>query len=85
MKWIGKYISYMLLFFGLGVVFLPEWYVFELAVSFLPYMVALHMFLAGYWLSRIFFVYRGLFVFFALMHIVGFLYFLQPMLQFYNQ
>jgi len=39
-----------------GVIAFPMLYIFELAVSFLPYIVAVHVFLAGYWLSKLFFV-----------------------------
>jgi endonuclease/exonuclease/phosphatase (EEP) superfamily protein YafD len=85
MKWIGLYLSYALIFFGLLSIVFPALYVSELAISFLPYMVVIHMFLAWYRLSRVFFVRRSLYIWLIVIHILWFVYFVQPLGSFYGE
>lgn|GEM_PF-247559 len=78
--------SYTLILFSLLSVVFPTLYVSELAISFLPYMVGMHIFLIGYWLPKLFVIQWNRKRFgLVLLHIIGFVYFLLPLSSFYSQ
>lgn len=86
MKWIGLYMSYVLIFLGALSVVFPHFYLSELIISFLPYMVVLHMFLSGYWLSKIILgMWNWKRFSLIIIHLVGFFYFIVPLSTFYEQ
>jgi len=84
MKWFVVYVSCILFFFGLGTIVFPQWYIFELIVSFLPYMLVFHLFLVGYLLAKVYFVRRWWSVVLVVLHIVFFLYFFNHFTSFYG-
>lgn len=83
---IALYLSYITLFVSFGVLLLPSLYIFELAISFLPYIVAFHIFLVGYWLPKLFiFQWNRRWFGLSVLHLLGFIYFILPVFNFYNQ
>ena len=84
MKWIAGYLSYTLFFFGLGTIVFPQWYIFEVIISFLPYMLVLHLFLVGYLLANVYFVRRWQSVTLVVLHIIFFLYYFNSFASFYG-
>ncbi len=80
------YISYVLILFSFLVVVFPTLYVSELAISFLPYIVGMHIFLVGYRLPKLFIIQWNLRWFgLVILHILGFIYFVFPVYNFYTQ
>lgn len=52
MKRLRLILSCFVIFLSVWILFFPTLYVFELAVSFLPYLIVLYFFLIGHWIVR---------------------------------
>ena len=49
-------LSYCVIFSSLWIIFFPTWYVFDVAISFLPYLIVLYTFFVWYWIAQCIFV-----------------------------